>query len=42
MENNILGLNVSYGWAHATVQSLIKQGIVTKKGNYVNISDTNK
>jgi predicted RecB family endonuclease len=34
--------NVSYGWAHATVQSLIEQGIVTKKGNYVNISDTNK
>jgi DNA-binding Lrp family transcriptional regulator len=34
--------NVSYGWAHATVQSLIEQGIVKKKGNYVNISDTNK
>lgn len=33
---------VSYGWAHATVQSLIGQGIVTKKGNYVSISDVNK
>ncbi len=34
--------NVSYGWAHATVQSLIEQGIVTRKGNYVSISDKNK
>lgn len=35
--------NVSYGWAYATIQSLIIQGIVTKlKGNYVKISDTNK
>lgn len=34
--------NVSYGWAHATIQSLINQGIVTKKGNYVSISDVNK
>jgi len=34
--------NISYGWAHATVQSLISQGIVTKKGNYVTISDVNK
>ena len=34
--------NISYGWAHATVQSLIGQGIVTKKGNYVTISDVNK
>lgn len=35
--------NVSYGWAYATIQSLISQGIVTKlKGNYVKISDTNK
>ena len=33
---------ISYGWAHATVQSLISQGIVTKKGNYVTISDVNK
>jgi len=33
---------ISYGWAHATVQSLIGQGIVTKKGNYVSISDVNK
>lgn len=33
---------VSYGWAHATVKSLINQGITTKKGNYVSISDTNK
>ena len=33
---------ISYGWAHATVQSLIGQGIVTKKGNYVTISDVNK
>ena len=34
--------NVSYGWAHATIQSLINQGIVTKEENYVIISDTNK
>lgn len=33
---------VSYGWAHATVQSLIMQGIVEKKGNYVAISDVDK
>jgi hypothetical protein len=33
---------VSYGWAHATIQSLIRQGIVTKKDNYVSISDVNK
>lgn len=33
---------VSYGWAHATVKSLINHGIVTKKGNYVSVSDTNK
>ena len=34
--------NVSYGWAHATVRSLIEQGIIKKKENYVSISDTNK
>lgn len=34
--------NVSYGWAYANIQSLISQGIVTKKGNFVRISDTNK
>jgi len=34
--------NVSYGWAHATIQSLINQGIVTKEENYVSISDTSK
>jgi len=33
---------VSYGWAHATIQSLLSQGVVTRKGNYVSISDTNK
>ncbi|VVB85369.1 Uncharacterised protein [uncultured archaeon] len=33
---------VSYGWAYATIQSLISQGIVTKKGNYVTFSDINK
>jgi len=33
---------VSYGWAHATVQSLIMQGIVEKKGNYVAISGVDK
>ena len=33
---------VSYGWAHATIQSLISQGVVTRKENYVRISDTNK
>lgn len=34
--------NVSYGWAHATIQSLINQGIVTKEENYVSITDVNK
>jgi hypothetical protein len=34
--------SVSYGWTHATVQSLLSQGVATKKGNYVSISDTNK
>lgn len=34
--------NVSYGWAHATIQNLMRDGIVTKKGNYVSITDTNK
>lgn len=34
--------NVSYGWAHATVRALIEQGVITKKGNYVRISDVNK
>jgi len=33
---------VSYGWAHATIQSLLNQGVVTRKENYVSISDTNK
>jgi hypothetical protein len=33
---------VSYGWAYATIQSLISQGIVSKKGNYVGVSDINK
>jgi hypothetical protein len=33
---------VSYGWAHATIQSLLSQGVVTRKENYVSISDTNK
>lgn len=33
---------VSYGWAHSTIQGLIKQGIVIKKGNYVSVSDANK
>lgn len=34
--------NVSYGWAHAAIQSLLSQGVVTRKENYVRISDTNK
>ena len=33
---------VSYGWAHATIQSILSQGVVTRKENYVSISDTNK
>lgn len=33
---------VSYGWAHATIQSLLSQGVVIRKENYVSISDTNK
>jgi hypothetical protein len=33
---------VSYGWAHATIKSLISQGVVTRKENYVSISDTSK
>ncbi|MDO8727202.1 MAG: hypothetical protein Q7J35_14125 [Candidatus Methanoperedens sp.] len=34
--------NVSYGWAHATIKSLLSQGVVTRKENYVSISDANK
>jgi len=34
--------HVSYGWAHATIQSLINQGIVIRKEKYVCISDINK
>ncbi len=34
--------DISYGWAHATIQSLLSQGVATRKGNYVSISDTNK
>jgi len=34
--------DVSYGWAHATIKALINQGIVTRKGNYVTISDIDK
>ena len=38
-----LNNNVSYGWAHATVKSLINQRIAGPvKGNYVSITDTNK
>ncbi len=38
-----LNNNVSYGWAHATVKSLINQRIAAHvKGNYVSITDTNK
>lgn len=33
---------VSYGWAHATIKSMLNQKIVTKKANYVSIVDTNK
>ena len=33
---------VSYGWAHATIKSLLSQGVVTRKENYVCISDSSK
>jgi len=33
---------VSYGWAHATIKSLLNQKIAIKNVNYVSITDTNK
>ncbi|MCX6690677.1 MAG: hypothetical protein NTW33_01170, partial [Methanoregula sp.] len=34
--------NVSYGWTHATVQSLIAKGIVIQVNNYVKLHDVPK
>lgn len=34
--------NVSYGWAHATVKSLIAKGIVVPVNNYVQLNDLPK
>jgi len=34
--------NVSYGWAHKTIQSLIEQNIVKLDNNHVSISNVNK
>lgn len=34
--------NVSYGWTHATVQSLIAKGIVIEVNNYVKLQDIPK
>lgn len=34
--------NVSYGWTHATVQSLIAKGIVIEVNNYVKLHDVPK
>jgi hypothetical protein len=34
--------NVSYGWAHKTVQSLIRQNIVKQDNSHVSISDVDK
>ena len=33
---------VSYGWTHATVQTLISKGIVSNAGGYVKINDIDK
>ncbi len=33
---------LSYGWTHAVVKKLIARGIVTQRGNRVEITDTNK
>jgi hypothetical protein len=35
-------LNVSYGWTHATIESLISHGLARKSGNQVSISDMDK
>ncbi|MEI6292580.1 MAG: hypothetical protein WCP36_02790 [Methanomicrobiales archaeon] len=37
-----LKTNVSYGWTHATVQSLIAKGIVIEVNNYVKLQDIPK
>jgi hypothetical protein len=34
--------NVSYGWAHATVKSLVAKGIVIEVNNYVKLNDIPK
>jgi len=34
--------NVSYGWAHATVKSLIAKGIVVEDNNYIKLHDVPK
>ncbi len=34
--------NVSYGWTHAVIQHLLNQEILSKNGNYVEISDIDK
>jgi hypothetical protein len=34
--------NVSYGWAHKTVETLMNQNIAKKNGSYVQISDVKK
>jgi hypothetical protein len=34
--------NVSYGWAHATVKSLVAKGIVVEVGNYIKLQDIPK
>jgi hypothetical protein len=37
-----LKANVSYGWAHATVKSLVAKGIVVEVNNYVKLQDIPK
>ncbi len=37
-----LKANVSYGWAHATVKSLVAKGIVVEVNNYIKLQDIPK
>jgi hypothetical protein len=42
IRNLSIAQGVSYGWAHATIQHLIDQGIAKKNGNQVTIIDMEK
>ena len=42
IRNLSLVLNVSYGWTHATIESLISHDLAQRNGNQVSISDMDK